>query len=172
MKRLRSDSGLTLTELAVAMFVASIVAAGAIVWAMAVRSADERNQNALEIMDQLRYAKTELVTELRFADDVIPPSSGDDEITMYIESNGTDGLQTGVGELVTYRILGDGVLQRSTDASGDPNVVMARYLIPASSSIVLVGQNQVDIHFVVDTDGGDEVSAREINTKVIVRKRN
>ena len=172
MKRLNSESGLTLTELAVAMFVASIVAAGAIVWAMAVRSADIRNQDALEIMEQLRFAKTELVAELRFADDVIDPGAGDDAMSMYIESNGTEDFQPGVGELITYTIQSDGTLMRVTDDATPQSKVMARYLIPGASSIVLVGENQVDIHFVVDTDTGDEVSPREIKTKVNVRKQN
>ena len=172
MRRLNSESGLTLTELAVAMFVASIVAAGAIVWAMAVRSADIRNQEALEIMDQLRYAKTELVAELRFADDVFDPGAGDDDITMYIESNGSEDFQPGVGELIGYRILSDGTLERYTDDVTAQPKVMARYLIPGASSMVLVGENQVDIHFVVDTDSGDVVSPREIKTKVNVRKQN
>jgi len=154
------------------MFVASIVAAGAIVWAMAVRSAGIRNQNALEIMDQLRFAKTELVAELRFADDVIDPGAGDDSMSMYIESNGTEDFQPGVGELITYTIQSDGTLTRSTDDAAAPTKVMARYLVPASSSMVLVGDNQVDIHFVVDTDASDVVSEREIKTKVIVRKQN
>jgi prepilin-type N-terminal cleavage/methylation domain-containing protein len=168
----RDDRGVTLTELAVASFVAAIVTAAAVVWAVQIGNADERHRQALEIVDELRWAKTELVSELRFAEDIFPPSSGDDEISMYIELNGIDGLQPGIGERVTYEILSNGDLQRSTDDATANAALMARDLIPSASSMVIVGTNTVEIEFVVDTDSGDSVEERTIKTTVKVRKIN
>lgn len=170
--RLRNDQGITITELAVALFVSSIIATGAITWAIAVNNADVRNREALEIVDELRWAKTEIVKELRFAFAVFPPSVGDDEISMHVDVNGDSEFQPDIGELVTYRITPGGVLERSSDLSGDPVATMARSLLPAQSSITLVGTNQVVIEFVADTDASDNVSARTIKTTVNVRHQN
>jgi len=168
---LHSDRGITLTELLVAMIVAALVTGGVLTWTTAVTRADKRSQDTLEIIDQLRWAKTELVAELRFAEDVFPPGAGDDEISMYLESNGTEGMQAGVGELVTYKVLGSGVLQRTTDDPATVAFTMAEHLIPASSSIVIVGGDTVEIEFVADTDPGDEVNERTIRTSVRVRNK-
>lgn len=167
--RLTEDRGLTLTELMVAMFISAIVTAGAVTWAVTVNRADERNRETVRIVDELRWAKTELVNELRFADEVFPPSSGDDEISMFIDGNANEALDPGVGELVTYRILANGILQRFTDDPADPTSVMANHLLPAASSILIVDTDKVEINFVVDTDLGDNVNQRTIRTSVKVR---
>ena len=171
MRLFKSDSGVTLTELAVASFVAAVVTAGAITWAVAVNNVDQRNEEALKIVDELRWAKTELVSELRFAEDIFPPASGDKDISLYVESNGTDGMQAGVGELVTYTILSDGRLERSTDDPGADARIFTRHLIYADSSITINGTNTVTLEFVADADLGDSVDARTIRTTVKVRKK-
>lgn len=168
---LHSDRGITLTELLVAMVVAALITGGVLTWTSAVTRADQRSKDTLEIIDQLRWAKTRLVAELRFAEDVFPPGSGDDEISMYVESNGTDGMQAGVGELVTYEILGSGILQRTSDDPAEDPINFAEHVLPASSSMVMVGGDTVEIEFVVDTDLTDEVNQRMIKTSVKVRNK-
>lgn len=158
------EDGITLTELLIAMLVAAVVSAAMVTWTGAVLRSDRANRTAVETIDELRFAKTQLVTELRYARDVYPPGSGDDSVSFWLD-DGDDTKES--GEEITYEIVG-GVLQRSTDDTADPVSVVAEGLMAAESAFVITGSS-VDITLGIDLDTSDPSPTRTIHTTVNIR---
>lgn len=157
MKRLASENGISITELMIALVVTTLVTAAVVTWTGAVLRSDRQNQQALETIDELRYAKSRLVSELRFATAIIPPASGNDKISF--KQNTTT---------ITYEILPSGVLRRTTDKPGDAAIEVAHGLVPSLSALVVSGTT-VDITLAVDFDTTDSIDARTIHTTVKAR---
>jgi prepilin-type N-terminal cleavage/methylation domain-containing protein len=165
----RSEDGVTLTELAVALFISAIVVAGATVWAVATLNQDRANQDATATIDELRYAKSQLMRELRFASEVYPPSPGDDYIEFWLD-DGDDVLTAGIGEVIRYEIMSDGTFVRTTDDASAPSKLIATALQPADSSFTVTGKS-VDILLTVDFDPTDSYQARSLETTITARNK-
>ncbi len=163
----RDQRGLTLVELMVAMFIAAVVTAGMVTWMIAVVRADRAQEARLEVIDALRAAKSRIVKEVRFATEIYPPGSGDDSFSFWVDEDRSGGAPD-VGELVTYEILGDGTLQRSTDDSSDPAAMVARGVIAADSEFA-VADNTLTLTLAIDLDPSDSVKARSVQTTVEAR---
>jgi len=166
----RSEEGITLTELLVAMVVATIVTAASIAWVGAVLRSDRNNQQTIETIDELRFAKTQLVRELRFAEEIYPPGAGDDSISFYIDLDGSGESAPipGEGEVITYEITAGGIFERSTDDPADPVVTIAEGLVAVDSSMVVSGTS-VDIVLAIDLDTSDSLPAHTIHTTIAAR---
>lgn len=163
----RSERGVSITELAVALFVSSIVVAGAVVWATAALRTDQANKDATATVDELRYAKSQLIRELRFASDVYPPSPGNDYVEFWLD-DGDNVLTTGVGELVKYEIQSDGRFLRTTDDPAGVAKLVATGLRPLESSFTVTGKT-VDIVLTIDFDPTDSYQARSLETSITAR---
>jgi len=163
---LRSERGISLAELAIAWTVAAIVVAGVVTWMGAVLRADARQQDRLDVIDELRYAKGQISSELRFATEVYPPGAGDDKISFWLDGGVVGTAEP--GEKITYEIIGTDLI-RSTDAvpAETPSVV-AEGLVAADSAIGITG-DVVDIKFTVDFDVTDSHPARSIETSIKAR---
>lgn len=168
----RDDRGITLTELLIAMTVATIIMAAAVTWVSAVTRSDERNQSMIETIDELRFAKSRLVSELRFGEDVFPPSSGDDSLSIWIDvnDNDIDDDAADIGERITFTITSSGELIRSSDLATEADILLAESLIPAQSSMVIT-DDIVDIELYADTDPSDNLVERSVRTTVKVRNK-
>lgn len=158
-----SDDGISVAELAIAWVIAAVVVAGVTVWTGAVLRADGRQQDRLEVIDELRYAKGQITSELRFATEIYPPATGDDKVSFWLDGGVIDTAEP--GEIITYEIVGN-ELVRSTDASpAEPSTTVARGLIAADSSMVVTA-DVVDITFTIDFDPTDSHPARSIHTSI------
>lgn len=163
------DSGLSITELSVALFVSSIVVAGTITWAVATLNQDRANQDAAATIDELRYAKSQLMRELRFATDVYPPTPDDNHIEFWLD-DGDDVLTPGNGELIRYEIRGDGTFVRFSDDPTEPEKLIATGLRIADSSFTVNGKT-VDIVLTIDFDPTDSFQARSLETSITARNK-
>lgn len=168
-RKLRGDGGVSLTELSVALFVSSIVVAGAVTWAVATLNQDRANQDASATIDELRYAKSQLMRELRFASDVYAPSPGDDYIEFWLD-DGDDVLTAGAGEVIRYEIMPDGTFVRSTDDIAAPTKLIATGLQAFESSFTVTGST-VDIVLTIDFDPTDSYKARSLETSITARSK-
>lgn len=162
---LRDERGVSLTELAVAMVVTSIVMAGVMVWATATLREQQRNSDAVATVDELRFAKSQLTRELRFASELIPPASGDDAISLWLD----DGNEVkDVGEIVTYEVMADRSFARYTDDTSQPTKTIAQGLVAAETSFV-VTDNTVAVTLSIDLDPTDDFPSRQVTTSISAR---
>ncbi len=164
-RKLKRDDGITITELATALFVSSLIVAGAMTWATATLRTQARNQDAVATVDELRFAKSQLTRELRFAAEVIPPSSGDDSISMWLDDG--DEIKA-VGEIVTYEVMADRTLARYTDDTLQPTKIIAQGLVAAETSFT-VASSTIDITLSIDLDPTDEYQSRQVTTSISAR---
>jgi type II secretory pathway pseudopilin PulG len=159
------DDGISLTELAVAMIVVSIVLAGMLTWTIATLREQERNRDAVATVDELRFAKSQLTREIRYASQLIPPAMGDDAISLWLDDG--DG-EVEVGEMVTYEVLADRSLVRYTDDASQPTKTIAQGLV-ADDTAFVVADSTVDITLTIDLDPTDNFPSRELATSISTR---
>ena len=132
--------------------------------------ADRNNQQTIETIDELRFAKSQLVRELRFAEEIYPPGAGDDSISFYVDLDGSgeSAPTPGEGEVITYEITAGGILERSTDSTADPVAIIAEGLLPVDSAMVVSGTS-VAITLAIDLDTSDSLPAHTIHTTISAR---
>jgi hypothetical protein len=164
----RDDRGaIGLAELMVASVIAAIVAGAMVTWAVTVTKAASVNDVILSTIDELRLAKGQIIKEARFADELYPPTVGDDSFSLWTDADGS-GDALPVGETVTYTIGADGVLMRTSDDPAESPRLIAHGVIAAESAFVVSGQS-LDLTLSIDLDVTDNLSSREIQSSVTAR---
>jgi hypothetical protein len=173
---LRDDRGVGLVELVSSMAISAMVVALLVTWAIAGLRSDESHRRSEEALDQLWAARAQMVRELRFADLLMTAGSDAHSITLWIDrpdSGGVGILDTGAGEVVTWRITSDGFLTRVSDQSGAGTAVVATGLVydadaaATSSHFSYSGSTAVTITLV--TDRGEGLDPQTIETSVNLR---
>ena len=162
------ESGLSLIELMVGMAVASIAVAVVFAWLIAATRVDLDQEADFEGLNELRFAKSQMTKELRFADGTLTAGNADSiEVWVDVDGNGTGPDST--GEQVIWRIL-DGDLIRYTDDDLGTSVTWVTNLDTSNSSLNLNG-NVAEIELTVNVPQGASasLSGRTIQTSVTIR---
>lgn len=134
------ESGVTLVEMAVAMFITALLATVMIVWLGAVFGADTRQASYDEALNDLRDVSDRLSRDLRGSQELIVADAT--TMTFWLDTD-RDG-STDVGELITWTIETDGTVTRSTDA-GITETVLATKVVPGSSSFAYDETLPIDV---------------------------
>ncbi|MBT8213064.1 MAG: prepilin-type N-terminal cleavage/methylation domain-containing protein [Acidimicrobiia bacterium] len=166
------DDGITLVELMVAAFIATVTMAVLVSWLTVVDRADKMQEADFETMNELRFAKAELVKELRFADDVLSPTETN-KITVWIDLDGSRGGGPDTqGEVVTFEITGSQLVRyeytdNDTEELPLNRVVIYDKLETGSTLIPDADQTSVSITLIADVPG--DQGLRTIKTQVSIR---
>lgn len=174
--RLNGDRGLTLIELTIAFFIASLIAAVMINWLVTVGRADQYEQEAAVALEEMRFAKGLLVKELRFAESIDTAVSDEHKVVVWVDTNDNDAFDPSSGETVTWEFHADGTLTRLTDAPSATAEVKASSLIyettpgPDSSRFWYDASNtRITLQLVADVAANDGPEAKRIRTEVHLR---
>ena len=166
--QLRDDRGMSILELMVGMLVASIAIAVVFAWLIAATRVDLNQEADFAGLNELRFAKSQMTKELRFADGSLTASNPESiEVWIDVDDNGTGPDST--GERVIFRIL-DGDLIRYTDDDLGTAVTLVSDLDTSNSSLTLTG-SVADIVLSVNVEQGAtaNLSGRTIETSVTLR---
>ena len=167
--RLRGERGLSLLELTVAAAVSALVLAIVVTWIIAVTRVDLDQEADFEGLNELRFAKSQMTKELRFATQSMTASNPDSiEVWIDLDDSGGTGPDS-PGEHVIWRIL-SGDLVRYTDNNLATSVIWVEGLDLANSSLTQTG-NVVDIELSVSVEQGATkvLKLRTIKTRVTLR---
>lgn len=169
MKRLHGDSGTSIVELGVAMFVTALMSAAMVTWMHTAGAATALHRGDDDAVQELRIAKSVIGRDLRNAESVLV--AGTVSVTVWVDDDDDDFQD--VGEAITWTITSGGDLTRTTD--GGQSGVLASNLVygeshfgydsPTVSDISEIGI-QLMSH-VVGVDG--ETGTRSIGLRVHVR---
>lgn len=165
MTRLTGDRGMSLVELMVGSLVALIVVGIVIAYVIGAARIDRAQEADLDAMDEMQFARAQLVKELRFARSVTSPATN--QVTAWVDNDGSGGSGPDApGEDVTWAIVGD-ELVRYEDGAASLSRTWAGGLAP-SSTLTLAGTS-VTIVLVSDVDRGFTTAERTLRGSVTVR---
>ncbi len=165
MTRFGGDRGMSLVELMVGSLVALIVVGIVIAYVIGAARIDRAQEADLDAMDEMQFARAQLVKELRFARSVASPATN--QITAWVDNDGSGGSGPDApGEDVTWAIVGD-ELVRYEDGDTSISRTWAGDLAP-SSTLTLAGTS-VSIVLVSDVDRGFTTAERTLRGSVTVR---
>ena len=174
----RRDSGVSLTELMITMVIVAILGSIMVSWIVGLGNANKITTETQLVLDDMRFAKSQLVKEIRFADGVIAGSSDAHTLTLWLDDPavGVQGsVDASIGEVVTWEIHSDGRLSRDTDLPAQTPEDRAAYLVydgaaaAGSSFFTYPSSITVEIELVADVDGSSGPSARTVRTEVHLR---
>ena len=163
--QLRSDDrGISLPELLVSTLVTSLTLVVLVTWVQAVGNVNAFQEADFDALNEIRFAKSEMVKELRFADDLL--ASGPDLVSIWVDldDSGANDLPE---ETITWEIAGD-TLIRYTNNDLLTAVVKVDVLDGASSGITVTGTS-VEMVFVADINATSGPDARTVQTEVELR---
>ena len=165
LRQLRNDErGISLPELLVATLVTSLTLVVLVTWVQAVGNVNAFQQADFEALNEIRFAKSEMVKELRFADDLL--ASGPDLVSIWVDvdDSGANDLPE---ETISWEIVGD-TLIRYINNDVLTAAVKIDVLDGAASDITVTGSN-VQMVFVADIDATAGPDARTVQTDVELR---
>lgn len=163
----REEQGLTLVELLTAMFVAALAVAVLAVWVSTVFRANLSQEQDFEVLNEMRFAKAEMVREIRFATAVLPTTTPN-TIDIWIDRDGSGGSGPDQpGEQVTWQVVGT-TLVRYEDADATATRVLVENLVVGATNISVSG-NLATIQLTADVDPSIPPDARTIKTQVHLR---
>jgi hypothetical protein len=122
------ESGLTLTELAIAMMITSLLSAVMIVWVFAGFGSDATHSSYDAALNDLRTTTDRLSREVRTSNGIT--AAGVASLTYWLDID-RDGA-TDSGETITWAITDGGTVVRSTDA--DVEEIVATHISSAKST--------------------------------------
>ena len=135
---------------------------------------DEYEEQSNEALAQMRTAKTRLLKELRFADQLVLATSGVHQIQIWLDLDEDEAVTPSTGETVWWTLQSDGSLVRSDDAGA--SAVHATGLVwdaaagPDSSRFQYdVDGSTVTILLVGDVDVTDAPEPIRLETRAPVR---
>jgi hypothetical protein len=111
MNRLQDDSGTSIVELGVAMFVTALMSAAMVTWMHSAGAAISLHGGDDQAMQELRIAKSVIGRDLRSAESVL--SAGTVSVTVWVDDDDDDFQD--IGEAITWAVTEDGNLTRTTD---------------------------------------------------------
>lgn len=165
LRQLRSDDrGISLPELLVSTLVTSLTLVVLVTWVQAVGNVNAFQEADFDALNEIRFAKSEMVKELRFADDLL--ASGPDLVSIWVDldDSGANDLPE---ETITWEIVGDTLL-RYTNNDPLTAAVKVDVLDGASSGITVTGTS-VQMVFVADINATAGPDARTVQTEVELR---
>ncbi len=165
--RLRGEDGVSLTELMVSTLVSVLTLAILLSWVSVMDRQEGFQADDFEALNEIRFAKAEMVKEFRFADGILTLTGDVAEVWVDHDLDGTIGTG-GSGERVTWAITPTGTLVRFEDGDASGAVVKAEHIMTAESSFAQNG-DIIHITLVADVDMSGGPSARTISTQVAVR---
>ncbi len=159
------DRGVTLVELMVASFGSLIIGAVMLSWLINVSQADEYEQQASIALEEMRTAKSRLVKDIRFADDLLDTT----ELNAH-----TVRLIIGA-DAVVWTFEADGTLTRTLN--GVPSLHASRLVYdaakgPGSSRFIydqLTDPTHLTIELVADIEATQGPDPKQIRTDVHLR---
>lgn len=160
------DRGMSLVELMVGSMVALIVVGIVLAYVIGAARIDRAQEADLDALDEMQFARAQLVKELRFARSVTAPATN--EVNVWIDNDGSGGSGPDApGEDVTWAIIGD-ALVRYEDGDTAISRTWADGLDATSSALTLSGTS-VSIVLVADVDRGFTTAERTLRGSVTVR---
>ena len=169
MNRLQGDSGTSIVELGVAMFITALMAAAMVTWLHTAGAATDLHRADDQAVQDLRIAKSLIGRDLRNAESVLV--AGTVSVTVWVDDDDDDFQD--VGESITWAVTSEGQLTRSTD-DGEFGVLASNlvydeshfsYDSPNLAEITEIG---IQIMARVDTVAG-ESGTRSIGLQIHVR---
>lgn len=168
-KSIHGDTGTSIVELGVAMFVTALMSAAMVTWLHSAGAATSLHRGDDQAMQELRTAKDLLGRDLRNSEGVI--AAGTISVTVWVDDDDDDFQD--VGEAITWSITDEGDLARSTD-DGESVVHASNlaygqsqfsYDAPEVEDITEIG---VQLVVTVIAEGG-ESGTRSIGIRIHVR---
>jgi type II secretory pathway pseudopilin PulG len=166
------EDGITLVEMMVAAFIATVTLAVLVSWLTVIDRADRMQEADFETMNELRFTKAEMVKELRFAYNVLEPTETN-KITVWLDHNGTRGVAPDApGEVVTWEITGSRLIRyeyEDNDVDEDRlNQITVFDKLEAGSTLVPdADKTSLSITLIADVPG--DQGTRTIKTQVSMR---
>jgi len=167
-KRLAGESGTSLLELAVTLFITSLMSASLVTWIGTAGTAAGLHSSDDQAVQDLRLAKEHLTRDLRVAQAVLVAESA--SVSVWIDADGDDFQDA--GEEVTWTIA-DGLLTRAIGLAA-PHVEVSNldgvtsgftYDSPQSADVT-----QIEVTLVAFVSAGSaEPSRRTLTVAVHVR---
>jgi Tfp pilus assembly protein PilW len=165
MSRREGDAGMSLVELMVGSMVAMIVVAIVLVYVIATARVDRAQEADLDAMDEMQFARAQMVKELRFARSVSSPAAN--EINAWVDEDNSGGSGPDApGEDVTWAISGNDLI-RYEDGDSSAAVQWATDL--ATASTVQLTANTVSIVLTANVNRGFTTEGRTLRGSVTVR---
>jgi Tfp pilus assembly protein FimT len=166
-RRLVSEEGLTLVELTVAMIVAAlIIGIMTVITGMIFRN-NAMQELEFEALNEMRFAKAEMVREIRFATASLPVTTPN-TIDLWIDRDDSGGSGPDQpGEQITWQIVGTDLI-RYEDADATTFRVFVTDLVTSRSSIGVV-DDVASIELTADSDTTRPPAPRTIKTQVNLR---
>lgn len=162
------QSGVSMIELMIASFVAMVALIVVIVWVTAATRVDLDQEADFEALNELRFAKSQMSKELRFADGVLTASNAD-SVEVWVDVDGNGSGPDSTGEQVIWRIFGDTLIRYVDDDLGTA-VTWAEGLDTTNSSLAMNGNTaEIELTIAVDQGAGGNPQERTIKTQVTVR---
>ncbi len=160
---------MSMLELMVAAAVAVIAVIIVVTWLIAATRVDLDQDADFEGLNELRFAKSQMTKELRFATGSLT-ASNPDSIEVWIDLDDSGGsAPDSAGEHVIWRIM-SGDLIRYVDDDLTTAVTWVEDLDTSASSLTLNG-NVVEIELSLNVEQGatDVLESRTIKTRVALR---
>lgn len=163
------ESGMSMLELMVAAAVAVIAVIIVVTWLIAATRVDLDQDADFQGLNELRFAKSQMTKELRFATASMPASNPDSiEVWIDLDDSGGGGPD-GAGEHVIWRIM-SGDLIRYTDDDLATAVTWVEDLDTSASSLTLNGSVvEIELSLNVEQGATDVLESRTIKTRVALR---
>jgi hypothetical protein len=170
LRRILAEKGISLIELAVAMFITAIMSSLMISWVFSIAAADDLHLADDEAVQGVRIAKDEITRELRRAAAVLAAEGN--SLTIWLDDDRNE-VQS-AEEVVTWEIDdGSGTLTR-TAGDGDASIRLAR-VSAAESGFTFDAENPGEVTSVgltlavfVDAPRGDD-GVRSLTTEISLR---
>jgi Tfp pilus assembly protein FimT len=166
-RRLHQEEGVTLVELMVSMIVAAILIAIMTVLTTMVFRQNAIQENEFDALNEMRFAKAEMVREIRFATAALPTTTPN-TIDIWIDRDGSGGTGPDQpGEQVTWQIVGTDLV-RFEDGDDTVTRVLVTDMVASASTLEVVG-DIATIELTADADPSRPPAARTIRTQVNLR---
>lgn len=163
---LSGERGISLVELMVGSLVATITLAIVVVWAVTASRTDLYQEQDFQALNDMRFAKAEMVKELRFADGLVAFSANRVDIWLDLDGSG-GGAPDQAGEWVTWQITGTNLVRFEDNDASVSKVVLEDLVV--SDSYLNVSGKIVEIQLTADVGSSSGPDPRTIKTQVALR---
>lgn len=163
----RDQRGLGLPELFVGLLLSVAALAAVTVWMTTTARTELFQQTDFDALNDLRFARSTMVRDLRFATEEIPTTETD-TVSVWVDHDGSGGgAPDNPDEWITWQISGTSLL-RYEDNDPDNGRVFVADLLPTLSELSIAG-GVVTVVLTADTDQPNGPQARTIRTQVSLR---
>jgi hypothetical protein len=160
------ERGISLAELLMGASIAVATLALVVTWISTTSGVDMNQEADFDALNELRFAKSQIERELRFADGLLTAASSN-SVEVWIDLDGNGAGPDSAGERVTWSIVSS-QLQRYVDGASASAQILLDDVDEAASELSVAGST-VTITLTVGVDQGRTTSTRTLKTRVNVR---